>query len=91
MFLHLGGDRVVGLREVISIGDCTTFLDDPHKKFDINREFLERMHSEGKVIDDSDKKPKSFVVTEDKIYLSAISSITLKRCASMIFDIDMKK
>lgn len=91
VFLHLGGDRAIAIEDIISIGECSSFRLDSVKKADINREFLEKMRSSGKVIDASEKEPKSFVVTADKVYLSSISSITLKRRAAMIFDIDVKK
>lgn len=75
MFLHLGADMVVPLRDVISITDFTS------GKSSINKEFLEKMQDEKKVIDVSDKKAKSFIVTKNFIYLSAISSLTLKKRA----------
>jgi hypothetical protein len=91
VFLHLGGDRAIATEDIIFIGDCTYFTTDSNKKSDINREFLTRMRQNSKVTDASEKEPKSFVVTADRVYLSSISSITLKRRAAMIFDIDVKK
>ena len=91
MFLHLGGDRAIATEDIIFIGDCTYFTGDGNKKSDINREFLAKLRQNGKVVDASEKEAKSFVVTADKVYLSSISSITLKRRAAMIFDIDFKK
>ena len=91
MFLHLGGVRALATEDIIFIGDCTYFIGEANKKADINREFLMGLRQNGKVVDASEKEPKSFVVTADKVYLSSISSITLKRRAAMIFDIDFKK
>ena len=76
MFLHLGADMVVPLRDVIIITDFKS------GKSSINKEFLERMKDEKKVIDVSEKNPKSFIVTEKIVYLSAISSLTLKKRAN---------
>lgn len=82
MFLHLGSDRTVAVDDIISINDYEIVSSD------INREFMERMNTLGRVVNILEKQPKSFVLTKDKVYLSAISSLTLKRRAGMIFDID---
>lgn len=76
MFLHLGADMVVPLRDVITITDFKS------GKSSINKEFLARMKDEKKVIDVSEKNTKSFIVTKQMVYLSAISSLTLKKRAS---------
>lgn len=76
MFLHLGADVVVPLRDVITITDFKS------GKSSINKEFLERMKDEKKVIDVSEKNPKSFIITKKMVYLSAISSLTLKKRAN---------
>lgn len=80
MFLHLGGNVVIPLKEVISIFDInsTSNIDTRH--------FLKIAEEEGFIKNISKESPKSFIVTErDKksiIYLSPISSITLaKRCS----------
>ena len=74
MFLHLGADVVVPLRDVITITDFKS------GKSSINKEFLERMKDEKKVIDVSEKNPKSFIVTKDKVYISPLNTATvLKR------------
>ena len=76
MFLHLGADMVVPLRDVIAITDLKS------GKSNINKEFLEKMHDDKKVIDVSEKNPKSFIITKKLVYLSAISSLTLKKRAN---------
>jgi len=75
MFLHLGSDTVVPLRDVISINDLKMF------RSGINKEFLQNMRNKKQIIDISADNAKSFVVTDKKIYLSAISSLTLKKRA----------
>ena len=76
MFLHLGADLVVPLRDVIAITDLKA------GKSNINKEFLSKLQEEKKVIDVSDKAAKSFIITTKFIYLSAISSMTLKKRAN---------
>jgi len=76
MFLHLGADMVVPLRDVITITDFHS------GKSNINQEFLAKMKDEKKIIDVSEKNAKSFIVTKNVVYLSAISSLTLKKRAN---------
>ena len=75
MFLHLGADMVVPLRDVIAITDLKS------AKSGINKEFLNKMQDEKKIIDISENNAKSFVITNKKVYLSAISSLTLHKRA----------
>lgn len=75
MFLHLGADMVVPLRDVIAITDFKS------GKSSINKEFLEKMYDEKKIIDISDDNANSFIITSKIVYLSAISSLTLHKRA----------
>ena len=83
MFLHIGGDIVIPVKDVIAIMDIdtTTISKD-------TREFLKIAEEEGFIKSISDDLPKSFVITEmDKksiIYLSPISSVTLKKRSQYI-------
>lgn len=79
MFLHLGADIVVALGDVISINDYRSF----HSV--VNREFIKRMRMKKNIVDISENTPKSFVVTHSKVYLSGISSLTLKKRADNLF------
>ena len=79
MFLHLGSDVSVALKDVIAINDYSYLKT-------INKEFLKNMKSKKFIIDISDNDPKSFVITDKKIYLSAISSITLKKRADNLYN-----
>lgn len=75
MFIHLGGDVVVSKEEVIAILN-TQLL----KKAETNREFIESAESDGFISPISDRNnAKSLVITSKKIYLSPISSVTLKK------------
>lgn len=81
MFIHIGGDVVVRAKEVITILDINgTKLDKNTKKnneFDINI-------SKGTVVKISNDI-KSIIITNDKIYYSPISSLTLKKRACFEF------
>jgi extracellular matrix regulatory protein B len=78
MFLHIGGDVVVPIKNVIAIFDMeTTTLSKDTK------EFLRVAEEEGFISSISNDIPKSFIITEadkkSKIYLSPISSVTLQK------------
>lgn len=76
MFLHLGNDKVIPLRDVISIHNYQ------ETKSDINDEFIQVMKEEQMIMDVSDNNPKSFIVTDKIVYISTISSMTLKKRSS---------
>ena len=76
MFLHLGADIVVPLRDVIAITDFKS------GKSGINKEFLKKMQDDKKIVDISENSGKSFIITDEKIYLLTILSLTLKKRAS---------
>lgn len=80
MFLHLGADTVIPLSDVISITDLKSV------RSSINRNFISNMKEKKKIVDISSDNPKSFVVTEKVVYLSAISSLTLKKRAGSFPD-----
>jgi len=84
MILHLGGDVVVPLKDVISIHDISI-----SPLSDINREFLQVAKEEGFVREISEGEHKSFILTEiDKrtvIFLSPISSATLLKRSTVAY------
>ncbi|MDU4961322.1 MAG: DUF370 domain-containing protein [Sporomusaceae bacterium] len=81
MFLHLGADTIIPLKDVILISDRKTGA------AGINSEFLNLMQEEGLIVDVSAGNPKSFIIADHKVYLSAISATTLKkRAGTMIAD-----
>lgn len=86
MFLHLGNGVSVRTKDVIAIQDFTIFQDGP------GREMLEARRKAGLVVNTLDLGPKdehdsikSLVLTEDRIYLSVISPLTLKRRSELAF------
>lgn len=78
MFLHLGGDVAVPVKNIIAILDIETTTISKDTK-----EFLKIAEEEGFIETISEEIPKSFIITEtdkkSKIYLSSISSVTLQK------------
>ena len=83
MFIHLGEDIAVPLKDVVSIMNIRT--SGFSKK---TKEFLKIAEDEGFLVKISDKKPKSFIFTikenQTIIYLSPISSVTLNKRANFL-------
>jgi len=73
MFLHLGGDIVVPKEEVIAIMNTQMM-----KKTEVNREFMQLAENDG-FIEPIAANAKALVITTKKIFLSPISSMTLKK------------
>ncbi|WP_096186095.1 extracellular matrix regulator RemB [Evansella halocellulosilytica] len=83
MFIHLGGDMVLSSKKIIAILDH-------HSKglSQDNQDFLQEHEKSDKTIAISDDKPKSVIITDDYVYLSPISSHTLKRRAETITEVE---
>lgn len=90
MFLHIGGDKVVPVKNIIAILDMETTTISKDTK-----DFLSIAEEEGFIKTISSDIPKSFIITEiDKksiIYLSPISSITLQKRAGYVDGFSSKK
>lgn len=86
MYLHIGGDVVIPVKDVIAIFDLETTTVSKDTK-----EFLSIAEEEGFIIAISEDLPKSFIITEiankSRIYLSPISSVTLQKRAGYITEI----
>ncbi|WP_094602735.1 hypothetical protein SPSIL_000060 [Sporomusa silvacetica DSM 10669] len=78
MFLHLGADTVIPLRNVIAIFDLKII------NSAITNQYINNIKASNKIIDISDNNAKSFIITNENIYFSAISSHTLKKRAGYI-------
>ncbi|MDP2859862.1 MAG: DUF370 domain-containing protein [Bacillota bacterium] len=74
MFLHVGADRSVRSDDIIAIIDLRAADLSP-----ATREFLTVMKDEGVLEDISEGDPKSFVIINDRVYLSPISALTLSK------------
>lgn len=85
MFLHLGENVVVPIKDVIGIFDIetSTYSSD-------TVQFLRMAEEDGFVERITSEKPKSFIVAEvnkkSKIFLSPISSSTLGKRTEQIYD-----
>lgn len=86
MFLHIGGDVVIPVRNIIAILDIDTTTVSKDTK-----DFLKIAEEEGFIESITNDLPKSFIITEtdkkSKIYLSPISSITLQKRSTYVNDI----
>ncbi|MCG0275087.1 MAG: DUF370 domain-containing protein [Thermosediminibacteraceae bacterium] len=80
MFIHIGKNTVVRTRDIIMVLDkeCTQFRD--------TSDFLQLAKEEGFVVP-GEEEGKSIIVTDDKIYFSPISSITLLKRSNFIKNI----
>jgi extracellular matrix regulatory protein B len=86
MFLHLGENIVVPIKDIIGIFDVETSM---YSSDTI--QFLRMVEEDGFVERITKDKPKSFIIAEvdkkSKIYLSPISSSTLtKRSKSLYYE-----
>lgn len=84
MFLHLGENVVVPLKDIIGIFDLETTMYSSD-----TRQFLRLAEEDGFVEKITVERPKSFIVAEvdkkSKIYLSPISSNTLSKRSDINF------
>ena len=81
MFLHLGKNTVVFKKEVIAILDAKVISSQ------ITQEFLNNISRDKQVIDISgSNQEKSYVITDDKIFISPISCNALRRRTSSYFN-----
>jgi len=78
MYLHLGADVVVSMKQLVMILDLKTA-----GAAEASRQFIERLPQRIKVTDISDGEPKSLVLTDKEAFFSPISSLTLKRRAGL--------
>ncbi|NMB25961.1 MAG: DUF370 domain-containing protein [Firmicutes bacterium] len=76
LFVHLGKNAVVRSNQIVAIIDWQTLQDS-----EVNQAYMERVNQGQKIKDVSGGRPNSMVITGDDIYLSTISSTTLKKRA----------
>lgn len=74
MFIHLGGNTVIRAREIIAIFNVDIEATSP-----TTATFLKQAKENGTVEVIAAEEMKSVVVTEERVYYSPISSLTLKR------------
>ena len=75
MFLHLGEEKSIRNKEIIGIFNYELI-----KKSKATKEFIDIMNYDGVVQKVSkEKEVKSFIVSNDKVFLAPISSVTLQK------------
>ena len=74
MFLHIGEDTVITDKEIIGIFDIDTSTVNK-----ATRDYLSIAENNKKVVYVNYDLPKSFVITDDAIYISPINTSTLLR------------
>ncbi|HJV47098.1 MAG TPA: extracellular matrix/biofilm biosynthesis regulator RemA family protein [Bacillota bacterium] len=84
MFIHLGGETVVRSADVVAI--IEHHMDDSKS----TREFLDRKEQNQQLIRISKEETKSYVVLQDKVYCSPISSLTLKKRANFVSSLESR-
>ena len=81
MYLHLGHETIIRESDIIGIFDLDNTT--VSKK---TREYLNKAEKDGKITAVSYELPKSFVIcqsdNEERVYLSQLSSATLKKRSS---------
>lgn len=85
MFLHIGQEKVIPMKDIVAI------LDVKCESYSIyTQEFLATAAEEG-FVQTLIEKPKSFVVTTDRVYLSPISAATLNKRVSEFLNLTNSK
>lgn len=78
MFLHIGEDTVISDKEIIGIFDIDTSTVNK-----ATRDYLSIAENNKKVVYVNYDLPKSFIVTNEKIYISPINTATLNKRLSL--------
>ncbi|AZR74307.1 DUF370 domain-containing protein [Anoxybacter fermentans] len=79
MLLHIGNGHLIPTKDVVMIADYKSSMSSKD-----TQNFLKIANEEGFVKDYSEGSPKSFIVTNETIYLSLISSATLAKRINFI-------
>ena len=82
MFIHLGGDTVVNSKQIIAIINAENSMGANSTK-----EFIKIAQEKG-AVKKLDHDYVSIIVTDQAVYLSPISSLTLKKRAGFIEDLE---
>lgn len=82
MFLHLGEDVIILKSSILGIFDYEKL-----NRSVISQEFLKKLTKKKKEFICKKDKIKTFIVTEDKVYYSPISSSTLLKRSDQILNL----
>ncbi len=77
MYIHIGGDKVISDKDIIGIFDMDNTTVSKNTRKNATSLMLEKAQREGMVETVMDDIPKSFVVTENKVYITQLSVQTL--------------
>jgi regulator of extracellular matrix RemA (YlzA/DUF370 family) len=72
VYLHIGENYMINKKDIVMIGNYESAISS-----EICKEFFSMAEEEGFILDYSKGKARSFILTDEKIYLSLISSNTL--------------
>lgn len=84
MFLHLGEDIVLQTKDIVAIIDSNLVAESV-----ILKEFIDANDKNNNIIHISEGTVKSIVVTENKVYFSPLTAVTLKRRSEYISELEM--
>ena len=82
MFMHLGGDTLVRTKSIIAILNSENTMGASSTK-----EFLKNAGDKG-MINELNPNPTSIVITDKKVFLSPISSLTLRKRAGFVAELE---
>ncbi len=74
MYIHIGGDVTLPSDKIIGIFDI--------EKTSVNKEvndYLKKLQKQGRIYYASYEMPKSFVVTDNTVYITNVSAFTIKK------------
>lgn len=78
MYINIGGDVIMDVHEIIGVFDI-----DKTTVYKVNRNYLSKNEKSGKIINITDKIPKSFVVceknSENMVYISPLTPVTIQK------------
>ena len=78
MYINIGGDVIINAQEIIGVFDI-----DKTTVYKVNRNYLSKTEKSGKIINITDKIPKSFIVceknSENMVYISPLTTVTLQK------------
>ena len=74
MFIHLGEDTVINDKEIIGVFDIDTSTVNK-----ATRDYLSKAEKEKRVIYVNYELPKSFIVCDEKVYISPINTATINK------------
>ena len=84
MFIHLGENIVIEMKEVVAIIDGDLLKDSA-----ILNEFVNMNHNNKNIVEISNGPAKSIVVTKNKVYFSPLSAVTLKRRSQYVSELEI--